>query len=112
MVIIIRRFCNKAGCVSVNCDQAIRKEAIPPNPLNKATISGIAVIFTFSAITEPIKAPKIIAEIIIVIPISTSISVTETADNMATEESILPRTAVDSLPSILIPKINRTEETI
>ena len=53
-----------------------------------------------------------IAEIIIVIPMSTSISVTETADNMATEESILPRTAVDSLPSILIPKINRTEETI
>ena len=36
----------------------MKKVANPPKPLKRATISGIEVILTFTAITEPIKAPS------------------------------------------------------
>ena len=39
-------------------DRATKADAAPPNPLNKATISGIPVISTRTAITQPIKPPK------------------------------------------------------
>ena len=43
------------------CDQAIRKVASPPNPLKRATISGIEVIFTLTEIIAPMIPPKRIA---------------------------------------------------
>ena len=92
----------------MNSDQAIKNVAKPPNPLNKATISGIEVIFTLRAIIEPIIAP-------IEIPIKISkgfitlINVIETAINIANADKKFPLTAVSSLPSIFIPEINNIE---
>jgi len=89
-------------------DQAIKKVAKPPNPLNKATISGIDVIFTLSAIVDPIMAPIAIA-LIRNNGFTTSTIVTNTAINIAKEDKKLPLTAVSSLPSILMPEIKRIE---
>ena len=36
----------------------MKKVANPPKPLKRATISGMEVILTLIAITEPIKAPN------------------------------------------------------
>ena len=94
------------------CDQAIKNEANPPKPLNSATISGIAVIFTFKAINDPTEAPIKIATIIVSKLISRLRVVTSTASNMAIAERKLPFTAVDSFPNIFMPKINNIDEKI
>ena len=95
----------------LNSDQAIRKVASPPKPLNKATISGIDVIFTFKAIKDPMMAPSNIP-LNKTIGLINPIQVMPTAINIATAERKLPLTAVDSFPSIFIPVINNTEEMI
>jgi len=67
----------------------MKKVAKPPKPLKRATISGIEVILTFTAITEPIKAPS-------KIPPSTTkgltilIAVTIIAINIPKAEMTLP----------------------
>ena len=102
---------NKLSGPLLNSDQAIKKVAKPPNPLNSATISGIDVILTLSAIKEPMMAPKnmpLNKTSGFIIPMH----VIPTAINIATAERKLPLTAVDSLPSIFIPVIKRTEEII
>ena len=84
----------------------------PPKPLNSATISGIAVIFTFKAINDPTEAPIKIATIIVSKLISRLRVVTSTASNMTIAERKLPCTAVDSFPNIFMPKINNIDEKI
>ena len=111
VVIIINTYWKVFAGRELNSDHAIKKVANPPKPLNKATISGIEVIFTFKAIKDPIIAP-------IPIPIRinngliTFINVIETAINIAKAERKLPFTAVSSLPNIFIPVINNIEEAI
>jgi hypothetical protein len=95
----------------LNSDQAIKNVANPPKPLNKATISGIEVIFTLKAINEPITAP-IETPIKTITGFTTLMMVTETAMNMADADKKLPLTAVSSLPSILIPLINNIDENM
>ena len=90
-------------------DQAIKKVASPPKPLNNATISGIEVILTLSAITDPIIAPTEIP-IIIINGFTTFTNVMLTAINIASADKKLPLTAVSSLPSILMPVINNIED--
>ena len=95
----------------MNSDHAIKKVAAPPKPLNKATISGIEVIFTRRAIAEPITAPKAMPDNK-TIGLITSMRVMLTAINIAKADRKLPFTAVSSLPSILIPVINKIDEII
>ena len=95
----------------VYSDHAIRKVASPPKPLNKATISGIEVIFTFKAISEPTIAPRPIPAIRIK-GFVTFIKVTRTATSIARADKKLPLTAVSSLPSILMPDMKRIDEII
>ena len=92
-------------------DHAIRKVASPPKPLNKATISGIEVIFTFKAISEPTIAPRPIPAIRIK-GFVTFIKVTRTATSIASADKKLPLTAVSSFPSIFMPDIKRIDEII
>jgi len=70
--------------------------------LNKATISGIDVIFTLIAKIDPITPPVNIAE-----KINTGLmifpKVTNKASNMPRAEITFPLTAVSSLPSIFNP---------
>ena len=107
-VIITSADWKKVSGLLLNSDHAIKKVARPPKPLNNATISGIDVILTFKAIIEPTIAPIIIPENNsrgLTIPIH----VIATAINIAKADRKLPLTAVDSLPSILMPVINNTE---
>ena len=92
-------------------ENAIKKVAKPPNQLNKATISGIEVIFTFKAIVDPIIAPKTIPPIN-TIGLTISTTVTETAINIAKADRKLPFTAVSSFPSIFMPEINKIDSTM
>ena len=94
-----------------NSDHAIKNVANPPNPLKRATISGIDVILTFNAINEPTNAP-IDIPIMISSGLKIFISVTDTAISIASADKKLPLTAVSSFPSILIPDINKIEEKI
>ena len=68
---------------SLKDDHAIKNVAKPPKPLKRATISGIAVIFTFRAIIEPIRPPNKIPARIILRSISKLKQVTPTAENIA-----------------------------
>ena len=77
------------------------------------------VIFTFFATTSPITAPssRPAARITHVIlseasRILWSNKVKTTATSMPTDESILPLRAVSALPSILMPRIKITAETM
>ena len=83
----------------LNSDQAIKKVARPPNPLKRATISGIEVIFTFRAINDPISAPTTIPARII--GFITLINVTITAINIANADKKLPLAAVSSFQASL-----------
>ena len=49
-------------------ERATRADAAPPNPLNRATISGIPVISTLTAIMYPISEPIRIPAMISVHP--------------------------------------------
>ena len=88
-------------------------EANPPNPLNRATICGIAVILTSLAIeipiVEPIISPIIIQEIF---SVELSKIVTKIAINIAEEEIRFPDLAVLGELSFFIPITNNTEEII
>jgi hypothetical protein len=95
----------------VNSDHAKKNDERPPNPLNNATISGMEVIFTLKAINEPITAP-IETPIKTITGFTTLMMVTATAMNMADADKKLPLTAVSSLPSILIPLINKIDENM
>ena len=86
----------------LNSDHAKKNEERPPKPLNKATISGIEVILTFRANSDPIKPPRTIAEITSKGFIISTI-VTRTARNMPVEETRLPLAAVSSFDNILRP---------
>ena len=109
---VITKICwNKLSGIELNSDHAIKKVAKPPNPLNKATISGIEVIFTFKAIVDPIIAPKTIPPIN-TIGLTKSTIVTETAINIAKADRKLPFTAVSSFPSIFMPEINKIDATM
>ena len=93
----------------MNSDHAKKNDERPPNPLNNATISGIDVIFTLRANSDPIALPTRIAD-------STNTgsmtftSVTTTANSMPIADIKFPLTAVSSFPSILRPKINKIAE--
>ena len=102
---------NKKSIEELNSDHAIKNVANPPNPLKSATISGIDVIFTFNAINEPTTAP-IDIPIMIRRGLKIFINVTDTAISIARADKKLPLTAVSSLPSILIPDMNKIEEKI
>ena len=86
----------------LNSDHAKKNEERPPKPLNKATISGIEVILTFRANSDPIKPPRTIAEITSKGFIISTI-VTRTARNIPVEETRLPLAAVSSFDNILRP---------
>ena len=86
----------------LNSDQAKKNDDRPPNPLNKATISGIDVIFTRNANIEPIRPPnKTALKTKIGLIISTI--VTKTATSIPEEETKFPLAAVSSLDSIFSP---------
>ena len=98
----------------LNSDHAIKKVASPPNPLKRATISGIEVIFTFNAISDPTIAPTPMPAKIKngFTWTSGSKKVIKTAMNIANADSKFPFTAVSSLPSIFIPVINKIDAAI
>ncbi len=108
-VVITKACWNKLSGTELNSDHAIKKVAKPPKPLNKATISGIDVIFTLRAIREPTTAPNAIP-LKSIIGLTTSIKVMLTAINIAKAEKKLPLTAVSSLPNIFMPVINNIDE--
>ena len=111
VVSIISTYWKTLSGIALNSDQAIKNVARPPKPLKRATISGMEVILTFKAISDPIRAPMAIP-IITIIGLTTLIIVTETAINIAIADKKLPLTAVSSLPNILIPLINNIEENM
>ena len=70
-------------------------DAAPPNPLNTATICGIAVSCTFRAATMPISAPMITPTMIhSYLTMSWLMSVTTTAINIPSADSLFPARAV------------------
>ena len=92
--------------------QPTMRLAIPPEPLNRATISGMLVISTFCAVMAPITAPMTAAtRISSNVRISLFSKVTAMAITMAKEESMLPRTAVAGEPNCFRPKINNAAAT-
>ena len=99
---ITKEFCNIFSMPELCSDHAIKNVANPPKPLNKATISGIDVILTLIAITDPTMAPRAMPPKIIN-GLMTPTTVTPTARNIANAEIKFPFTAVASFPSILIP---------
>ena len=87
--------------------QPTSRLATPPEPLNSATISGMAVMATLCAATAPIKAPNAAATRIhwnSRMPLEKS--VTTMAMSMPVADSRLPRTAVAGEPSCFRPKTN------
>ncbi len=77
-----------------NSASATRAAAPPPTPLNRATICGIAVIFTLRAPTRPTAAPIMAATTINAqLPMPSSSSVLTIARIMPTPPIQLPRRA-------------------
>ena len=77
-----------------NSENAISAAAPPPTPLNRATICGIAVIFTVRAPTSPITAPIAApAAIRPQLPIPSRASVVPIATSIPTPPIQLPRRA-------------------
>ena len=92
--------------------QPTMRLAIPPEPLKRATISGMLVISTFWAAMAPITAPTAAAtKINWKERISLLKSVTPMAMTMASEDRMLPRTAVAGEPSCFRPKMNSAAAT-
>ena len=88
--------------------QPTNKLANPPNPLKRATNSGIPVILTDFAVKIPINAPIRIQRTSHLYPRIFSFSkVTTTATIIPSEENRLPRRAVTADPNIFMPKIKR-----
>ena len=88
--------------------------ARPPKPLNSATISGMAVIFTSREAATPMPAPITAAStthstLMLSMMLST---VAMTAISMPMDERPLPRRAVVALPSIFNPNTNMIAETM
>ena len=93
--------------------QPTRRLAIPPEPLNSATISGIAVMATRREATAPTKVPATAAMAIqwnSTMPFESR--VTTMAMNMAPADRPLPVRAVAGEPSIRRPKMNITAATM
>ena len=92
-------------------ERATNADAPPPNPLNRATSSGIPVISTLVAIRAPMMAPMARPPTINSQPMMPSdcilASVTRTARNIPIAPSLLPWGAVLGLESLLIPMMNR-----
>ena len=85
------------------------KLAMPPEPLNNATISGIAVMATSRAANAPTTAPAPAAMAIQcqdTTPLESKVATTATS--MPAADSALPRRAVRGEPSILSPNTNNT----
>ena len=96
-------------------ERATKADAAPPKPLNKATISGIPVISTRTAMIQPINAPRskpLPIKIQPSIPSPNSIcrTVVRTATNIPMAPNWLPRGAVLGWDSLLRPKMNKTAE--
>ena len=86
--------------------------AMPPEPLNRATISGMLVISTFCATTAPMMPPIKVAPIIHSQGNMFLLNrVTAMAMNMPIDDKLLPRTAVAGDPSCLSPNINSAAAT-
>ncbi len=101
-----------SGISSWYSDSATAATAPPPTPLNRATICGIAVIFTARAETTPITVPSAMPRMIRPkFSISGSSSVATTAINIPIAASTLPRRAVRGWLSPLMPRMNRTDAT-
>ena len=83
-----------AGEPMWNSASATRAAAPPPTPLNRATICGIAVIFTLRAPTRPTAAPiRAATTISAQLPMPSSSSVLTIARIMPTPPIQLPRRA-------------------
>ena len=87
---------------------ATTAEARPPEPLNRATISGMPVIGTFLAAYKPIKPPTTNPAMITpkLMPASLT-SVTTIAINMPTAATMLPLRAVRGDESIFSPNTKK-----
>ena len=98
---------------SRNSAHAISAIAPPPTPLNRATICGIAVIFTLRAAGTPMTVPITIPSAIRPqLPVSSRSSVAMTATAMPTAAVRLPRTAVVGEVSCARPMMNRLKATM
>ena len=91
--------------------EAIRAEAIPPKPLNIATIWGICVISTRIAkkapIIEPINIPRPTSSKLI-LPLA--ISVVMIAISIPKDAMKFPLLAVLGWLNLLMPSMNKTED--
>ncbi len=80
--------------LDITSDRPTKADAAPPNPLNKATNSGISVISTLVAINTPINPPITNPEIINSSPNISSETifaiVTKTARNIPYAPSLFP----------------------
>jgi len=84
-------------------------DAAPPNPLSRATICGIDVIFTERAIHSPSAPPTTSPAAITVYEMTArSTSVMAMASSMPMLDSRLPARAVAGLFSRLSPSMKRT----
>ena len=88
-------------------------DAAPPNPLNMATICGIAVSWTCRAAIMPISAPMITPTMIhSYLSMSRSMSVTATAMNIPSADSRFPARAVSGDLSHRSPVMNSTDASM
>ncbi len=98
-------------------DRATSADAAPPNPLNRATISGIPVISTFTAMMYPITEPISIPEPINVQPTIPSgkkfmsMIVVTTAIAIPSIPYWFPLGAVRGWPRFFSPKIKKIADT-
>ena len=98
-------------------ESATSADAAPPNPLKRATISGIPVISTFTAIMYPIIEPTAIPATIrvqLIIPSwpkFMSAIVVITATNIPNIPYWFPLGAVLGCPSFFSPKMNNAADT-
>jgi hypothetical protein len=106
-----------SGCISIRPPVCMKSapatsvDAMPPNPLKIATISGMPVIGTRAAAIAPITLPTTTPARMNGNDSPSAISVAITASSIPAAPSALPRTAVRGWVSPLMPKMNRTEAT-
>ena len=95
-------------------ESATRADAAPPNPLKRATSSGIPVISTRTAIhrpmSDPITSPEPMRTHSIPSPRPICRIVVTTATSIPSAPSWFPNGAVRGCPNFLSPKINNAAE--